>query len=105
MDLVSEVYSITKDFPTAENFGLRQQIRKSAISIPSNIAEGCGKSTNKDLIRFLDISIGSLNELETQILISENLNYIKPKVGNDIIERILEIRKMIYGFRKIKSKN
>ena len=103
MELVNEIYDLTRNFPSEENFGLKLQIRRSAISIPSNIAEGCGKSTTKDLLRFLDIALGSLNELETQVLIARNQNYISENIAAEIVTKIIEIKKMIHGFKKLKS--
>jgi four helix bundle protein len=75
MDLVVEVYSITNNFPKEEVYGLTQQIRRSAVSIPSNIAEGAARESDKEYIRFLYISLGSLSELETQLLIGKRLAY------------------------------
>ena len=77
MVLVTEIYRLSENFPESEKFGLTSQIRRSAISIPSNIAEGFARKRNKELIQFLYISIGSLSELETQYEIAKNLNYIK----------------------------
>ncbi|MGE0079295.1 MAG: four helix bundle protein, partial [Bacteroidales bacterium] len=77
VDLSVEVYSITKSFPKEEMFGLVQQIRRAAVSVPSNIAEGCARSSSKETIHFLYISLGSLAELETQMIISHKLDYIK----------------------------
>ncbi len=76
MILVTKVYKVSKLFPSEENFGLISQIRRSAISIPSNISEGYGRNSLNDYIRFLNISVGSLYELQTQIEISFNLKYI-----------------------------
>ncbi|PLX15444.1 MAG: four helix bundle protein [Candidatus Muiribacterium halophilum] len=75
--LVEKVYVITKIFPEEEKFALTNQVRRSVISIPSNIAEGWGRKSTKDYIRFLHIALGSLYELETQLIISEKINYIK----------------------------
>ena len=75
--LVNEVYLLTKEFPVSENFGITNQIRRCAVSIPSNIAEGCGRSSAKDTIRFLHIARGSLYELETQLYLSLDQEYIK----------------------------
>ena len=74
--LVKDIYSITKSFPKEEIYGLSNQLRRCAVSIPSNIAEGCGRRTSADTIQFLHISRGSLYELETQLYIALDLNYI-----------------------------
>ena len=76
MDLVENVYRITGAFPKEEMYGLAAQIRRSAISIPSNIAEGAARKGNAEFIQFLNISLGSLSELETQILIAKRLDYL-----------------------------
>lgn len=86
--LVEEVYKCTKDFPKEELYGLTSQIRRSAISIPSNIAEGYARSGNKELIQFLYIALGSLSELETQMIISTNLEYIHDRKILDDIELV-----------------
>ena len=75
--LVKDIYSITKSFPKEETYGLINQLRRCAVSIPSNIAEGCGRRTAADTIQFLHISRGSLYELETQLYIALDLNYIE----------------------------
>lgn len=87
MVLVTEIYRLSENFPESEKFGLTSQIRRSAISIPSNIAEGFARKGNKELIQFLYISIGSLSELETQYEIAKNLIYIKEakKITDKII--------------------
>ena len=76
MNLVTNVYQMTKSYPKTELFGIISQIRRCVVSIPSNIAEGVVKHSDKETLRFLDIAIGSLAELETQIIISKNLGYI-----------------------------
>ena len=72
----SEIYAITSEFPDSEKFGLTNQLRRASVSIPSNIAEGSSRNSNKDFARFLQISIGSAYEIETQLLISADLNFI-----------------------------
>lgn len=76
MDIVQRIYEIVATFPTMEKYGLSSQITKSAVSIPSNIAEGAGRKTDKDFMHFLSIATGSMFELETQILIAERIGYI-----------------------------
>jgi len=97
IDLVDEIYLQTGTFPTEENFGLKSQIRRSAVSIPSNIAEGQGRGTPKEFMRFLNIVLGSLAELDTQIEIALRQKMIGMDEGKLIIEQIIEIRKMTYG--------
>jgi four helix bundle protein len=77
MDLVAGVYRITERLPATERFGLCQQLRRAAVSIPSNIAEGAGRHSDKEFIRFLNIANGSLLEVETQLLIALQLKYIE----------------------------
>ena len=76
IELVVEVYELTDKFPKVEMYGLISQMRRSAVSIPSNIAEGCARQNNKETIQFLYVSLGSIAELETQLLIAKELNYI-----------------------------
>ena len=98
-DLVINVYRKTENFPKEETFGLTNQIRRSAVSIPSNIAEGCGRNSDKDLIRFLDIANGSSFELETQLIIAHELNFLDKENFENLDEKLSEIQRMIYGFR------
>ena len=79
MDLVEGVYRLTKSFPDSEKYGLTNQMRRCAVSIPSNIAEGAGRNSKKEFKQFLYISLGSISELETQLIISSKLNYLKNK--------------------------
>ena len=96
MDLTKLVYQITYSFPKDEIYGLTSQIRRSAVSIPSNIAEGRGRNSNKEFIRFLQISLGSLYELQTQLELAVSFNYVD---NIDIINRLsFEIEKMINSF-------
>ncbi|MFH0760626.1 MAG: four helix bundle protein [Bacteroidota bacterium] len=94
MKLVLEIYTLTKEFPSDEKFGLATQMRRAAVSIPSNIAEGAARKSTKELRQFLYISIGSLAELDTQILIAKMLKYINPS-SDAIQNEIDEIRAMI----------
>lgn len=93
MHLVMNVYSKTKTFPKDELYGLSSQMRRAAVSIPSNIAEGAGRKSKKEFYHFLYVALGSLAELETQLLIAKNLGYI-PDFDSGII---IEIRKMLNG--------
>lgn len=85
MNLVQKIYSETRAFPQEEMYGLTSQIRRSAISIPSNIAEGAARRSNREFIQFLYVALGSLSEMETLFMISERLGYIKDEsIMNDI---------------------
>ena len=95
MDLVELTYVQTKIFPSEELYCLTQQMRRSAISVPSNIAEGYGRNQTKDYIRFLRISSGSLYELETQYEIAFRLGYIKEQSYREISSLALEVEKML----------
>ena len=99
MDLVTEIYQLTNAFPNHERFGLISQMQRSAVSIPSNIAEGSAKSSNKDFSRFLEMSIGSSFELETQLILATNLKYLDSENSITIQNKISEIQKMIIGFK------
>ncbi len=95
IDLVTEVYKLTGMFPSHEQFGLVSQMRRAAVSIPSNIAEGQGRKNVKEFIQFLYIAKGSLAELETQLIICERLKYIDNIMV--FIEKIKKLRVMIIG--------
>lgn len=99
MSLVTEIYQLTNTFPNHERFGLISQMQRSAVSIPTNIAEGSAKSSKKDFARFLEMSFGSSLELETELTISLNLNYINTVVFESIQHKIIELQKMITGFK------
>ncbi|MGD0784827.1 MAG: four helix bundle protein [Sedimentisphaerales bacterium] len=98
--LVGQIYKITKVFPNDERFGLISQIRRSAISIPSNIAEGFGRWGNKEYRHFLYISLGSCAELTTQLVISFNLGYISENEKNELVDETDQISKMTTGLIK-----
>ena len=97
-DLASFIYELTSTFPKAEQFGLVSQMRRCVVSVPSNIAEGCGRQHLKETIQFLNIARGSLYELETQIFISKDLNFINDEQLEDAILRIEALGKLINGF-------
>ncbi|MGB4846395.1 MAG: four helix bundle protein [Saprospiraceae bacterium] len=98
MDVVDDIYLLTSGFPKEEQFGLSHQLRKSAVSIPSNIAEGCGRGTDPQLVHFLNIAQGSAFELETQIYISLRQKLCKREQLDFTIKKIVEVQKMIDGF-------
>jgi len=99
IELSVDIYKITSDFPSDERFGLISQMRRSAGSVPSNIAEGAGRNSNKEFIHFLAISNGSSNELLTQIIIANRLGYVNDNDVKLINNRIDEIQKMNYGLK------
>ncbi len=100
MALVTEVYKLVEKLPSDEKFGLQSQIKRSAVSIPSNIAEGHSRWYRKEFLHHLSISYGSLTELETQLLITVELQFIKQDGVQSIFEKTNEIGKMINGLRK-----
>jgi four helix bundle protein len=95
----SEIYSVTSTFPNDEKFGITNQLRRASVSIPSNIAEGSSRNSNKDFSRFLEIAIGSAYEIETQLLIASDLGFIKTEKLVLIINQLDEIIKMISKFK------
>ncbi|TVZ25597.1 four helix bundle protein [Gillisia sp. Hel_I_86] len=97
MDLVEQIYLLTSTFPSSEMYGLTNQLRRAAVSIPSNIAEGSARKGDKELLYFINMATGSLAEIETQLLIGVRLKYIKEQ--NEIFDKIIEVRKMLLGFR------
>ncbi|MEP2771139.1 MAG: four helix bundle protein [Fulvivirga sp.] len=99
MSLNTSVYQITDSFPSKEQFGLTNQIRRSSVSVASNIAEGAGRNSNGEFRQFLGIAIGSLFELETQLLISQQVGYSKQYETENLIESISEIHKMLIGLK------
>lgn len=98
MDFVVEVYKVTMDFPAEEKFGLISQERRCAISIPSNISEGAGRGTNPQFRHFLEISMGSCNEIITQLELSHRLLFISGEQKEKLIDEATQIYKMILGF-------
>ena len=105
MILVTKVYNTSKKFPNDEAYGLTSQIRRCAISIPSNLAEGYGRNSTNEYVRFLRIATGSLYELQTQMEISFNLHYIDRSEFDELYEQSREIERMLSSLiRKLKSK-
>lgn len=96
MTLVEEIYKLSSSFPDEEKFGLTNQMRRSAVSIPSNIAEGAGRNSKKEFRNFLGIANGSLNELFTQLELSNRLSFVKEENIKQAINLGNEIQKMIY---------
>lgn len=98
--LVKDLYEVTSNFPPSEKYGLTSQLNRCAISIPANIAEGCGRSTDKDFAHFLNVSLGSAYELETLLILSKDVSLISDIELSNFSRSISEIQKMIYGLIK-----
>lgn len=96
--LVKDVYLLTSRFPSDEKFGLKSQINRCAISVPSNIAEGSARGTNKDFSHFLRISLGSLFEMETQLLLAVDLGMVED--SEELFQKVIMLQKMISNFIK-----
>lgn len=97
MDVVTDVYKLLKRLPSFEQYAMADQIRRSAVSIPSNIAEGQARNSNKEFKHFLSISRGSIAELQTQLMLCCRLEYLEESENSDIIERLKNIDKMIFS--------
>jgi four helix bundle protein len=98
--LALKIYSVTKKFPKDELFCLTAQMKKSSTSIPTNIAEGCGRNSNPEMERFLIIATGSSSELEYQLILSKDLLYLSESIYKELQNELIEIKKMIYAFIK-----
>ena len=98
--LTLNIYEKTKDYPKNELYGLTSQIRRAAISIPTNISEGCGRSNGKDFARFLQIAMGSASELEYLVFLSKELELIEKTTFTDLNLKIIEIKKMLTSLMK-----
>ena len=97
IDLVKEIYILTKKYPSNEQFGLVSQMRRCAVSIPSNIAEGAARNSRNEYLQFLYISLGSMSELETQLILSKELNFID---DTEVIGKLETLRKKMLNFIK-----
>lgn len=93
-----EIYRYTQGFPAEERFGLTSQLRGSATSVPTNIAEGCGRNSEKDFARFLSIAVGSISEAEYQVLLAQDLGYIPATVHHQLDAQANEIKRMLNSF-------
>ncbi len=99
-----QIYSITQNFPREETYGLTSQMRRSSASIPTNIAEGCGKGSDAELARFMQIAMGSASELEYQLLLAKDLGYLENPVYERLHEGVIEVKKMLGPFiKKLRS--
>lgn len=97
---VLDVYRHTRNFPDNERFGLTAHLRKSATSIPSNIAEGCGRDSERELAHFLNIAAGSVSESEYQLLLARDLEYLKPESHRQLDTQANEVKRMLNSFIK-----
>ena len=102
--LVLLIYKVTKDFPKEERYSLTDQMRRAAVSITSNIAEGFSRSTSKDKYQFYTMSQGSLFELQSQLLLARDLKYLTDQALNQIAQQSVIVNKLIYGLKRIKNK-
>jgi four helix bundle protein len=100
IELVTEIYKLTEPFPRKEEFGLVAQMRRAAVSIPSNIAEGLTRKTGKDKLHFLNISQASLSELDTQLEISKNLGYLNEKSLEETQKKLVEVQMLLSGLSR-----
>lgn len=98
MELVTEIYRATSSFPEEEKYGLTSQLRRSSVSIPSNISEGFGRNSQGDFKRFVNISMGSLFELQTQIEVAKNLEFISKEIFKNLYDHSREIERMMSSF-------
>ena len=102
--LTLKIYSVTQAFPKEKVYGLTSQMRRSASSVPTNIAEGCGRESVVELKRFLTITAGSSSELQYQCILSKDLNYLNETIFKELFDEISQIRRMIFGYaEKLKS--
>ncbi len=100
VEFVINIYEATETFPQKEIYGITNQIRRASVSIPSNIAEGAGRKGNVEFSRFLYFSLGSLSEVETQLIISQKLKYLKEDDFKRLSTELIEIRRMLLGLIK-----
>ena len=98
INMVTEIYKVTNTFPSHELYALTNQMRRAAISVPSNISEGCARFSDKETLKFISIAIGSIAELQTQFVIAKNLNYIEDE--KKYTEQLEEIKRMLLGITK-----
>lgn len=100
MALAKEIYKVTTGFPAEEKFGLISQLRRAAVSVPSNIAEGQARNTSGEFIQFISHAEGSLAELDTQLTLAADLNFLSPEKAGPCLESIAELRRMLNGLRR-----
>ena len=100
MQLTREVYLLTNSLPANERYGLTSQIQRAVVSIPSNIAEGAGRPTEKELVHFLSFALGSAYELETELLLAGEFGYIDAEQSKQINKEVVEVQKLVYSLMK-----
>jgi four helix bundle protein len=105
IELVTEIYQATSQFPKEEVFGLTNQMRRAAISVPSNISEGAARKSSKEFIQFLYVALGSQQELDTQLLIAKNLEFLSVERHKQLTEKIDTIGKLLNGLIKYLKSN
>lgn len=105
VDLAVKVYQVTTEFPNEEKFGITSQMRRSSVSIPSNIAEGTAKNTSKAVLNSLDISLGESFELETQAIIAHRVGLLDQKTFDELEGDFSEVQRMIHGFMQTLESN
>ena len=99
---VTDIYTVTEKFPDTEIWGLTSQLRRAAVSIPSNISEGCARASTKETLRFIDIALGSIAEVETQLLIAQNLGYIN---SEELLTKLSKISALVHGIKNYLNKH
>jgi len=99
MEVVVEIYRVTKGFPKDELYGLTSQLRRAAVSVPSNLAEGYGRNSRKDFQRFVGLALGSLLEVETQLEIANKLAYISDEALSDIFRKTRRVAQLLHGLK------
>jgi len=103
MDLVMEIYRITESFPKEEKYGLSNQVRRAAVSVPSNIAEGAARQTKKEFVNYLHMAQGSLSELDTQLEVARRLAFLDGKIWEDLDKVLQRVDKMLTGLIRHQS--
>jgi four helix bundle protein len=100
MDLAVLIYEVTREFPKEEVYGITSQLRRAAVSVPSNIAEGAARTSAKEFLQFINIAQGSLSEIDTQIELSNRLSYVTDQTYKNLQEKIVIVSKQLYGLRR-----
>ena len=100
VDVVEAVYRLTLEFPKHEAYGITQQLQRAAVSVPSNIAEGHARASSKEFLHYISIALGSLAELETQVIVASRLQYLKTQELDSILQKTDETGKMLRGLQK-----